>query len=50
MQHSKLEITFMFQKWMNPFLAWEKAGHGNIESISVDPSEVWIPDVGLVNK
>ncbi|XP_074615026.1 neuronal acetylcholine receptor subunit alpha-10-like isoform X2 [Acropora palmata] len=37
------------QRWKNPMLAWNTSDYGGIESVNLDPSKVWIPDVILYN-
>ncbi|KXJ16685.1 Neuronal acetylcholine receptor subunit beta-3 [Exaiptasia diaphana] len=37
------------QRWRNVFLAWDRVGNGNIETITVSANEIWTPDIGLIN-
>ncbi|XP_031567880.1 neuronal acetylcholine receptor subunit alpha-7-like [Actinia tenebrosa] len=41
--------VWITQTWKNAFLTWNKSTVGGISSITVDPSEIWVPDVGLLN-
>ncbi|KXJ16718.1 neuronal acetylcholine receptor subunit alpha-7 [Exaiptasia diaphana] len=37
------------QVWKNPFLKWGTSVAGGISSVVVDPGDIWIPDIGLMN-
>ncbi|KAK3747579.1 hypothetical protein QZH41_015806, partial [Actinostola sp. cb2023] len=41
--------VWVTQVWRNPFLTWKESRVGGLSSIVVDPSEIWTPDVGLMN-
>jgi hypothetical protein len=44
------ELTFSLQQWYNHYLKWNKSEYGNITSINVKSSNVWLPDMVLYNK
>ncbi|XP_028399066.1 neuronal acetylcholine receptor subunit alpha-2-like [Dendronephthya gigantea] len=37
------------QQWYNPYLKWNASEYGNITSINVKSSRVWLPDMVLYN-
>ena len=37
------------QEWYNHYLKWDKSAYGNITSINVKSSSVWLPDMVLYN-
>ena len=47
--YSYLFCCFMSQYWSDDYLVWDPADYGNIEHTVVPASDVWLPDIGLVN-
>ncbi|KAL9973610.1 hypothetical protein ACROYT_G020088 [Oculina patagonica] len=44
-----LTSVWISQKWHNPFLVWNKDDYGGIDRIHVSPTEIWVPDIVLLN-
>jgi nicotinic acetylcholine receptor len=36
--------------WNNPFLTWDPAEYGGIESVHANHKHFWVPDVTLFNE
>ena len=36
--------------WNNPFLTWDPAEYGGIESVHANNDLFWVPDVALFNE
>ena len=36
--------------WTNPFLKWDPDKYGGIDTINIDPKQIWKPDIILYNK
>ena len=43
-------ILFLFQRWENHLLRWNKSKFGEIDRIHVEAKRVWVPDILLYNK
>ncbi|XP_048583568.1 acetylcholine receptor subunit alpha-like [Nematostella vectensis] len=40
----------IYQEWKDPNLKWNKSIAQGVEEIFVDPSDIWTPDIALMNK
>ncbi len=45
----RCEMYVWFQEWVDEYLSWDPAEHGGAMSFSVDPKDIWIPDIVLFN-
>ena len=47
------EISIIFEyfpkRWKDDFLTWDPKAYGDIERITVDPGDIWLPDFCLSN-
>ena len=41
---------FSFQYWTDVNLQWDPKNYGNLTSIHIKPSRIWLPDMTLYNK
>ena len=44
-----ISINF-FQMWQDEFLSWNPSEWNGIQELVVPPSEVWLPDIAVINR
>ena len=50
-KHQAIRLTVWLRfNWNNPFLTWNPAEYGGIETVHVDHELFWVPDVALFNE
>ena len=42
-------MFFVHQRWRDEILQWEPADYGDVDRLTLAGSQVWIPEIAMIN-